>query len=68
MLGFDHCTEEEVRQLQAVLDVDSCQTQPQLADVLGVDQSSIAYHLAAVGMIQKEGKWVQINASLGIAS
>lgn len=45
-------------QLEALLDEDSCQTQEELAESLGVSQQAISKRLKALGMIQKEGNWV----------
>ena len=45
-------------QLEALLDEDSCQTQEELAESLGVNQQAISKRLKALGMIQKEGNWV----------
>ena len=44
--------------LQALFDKNSCQTQQELAEVLGVDRTTIARHLKAIGKIAKVGKWV----------
>jgi transposase len=44
--------------LEALLDEDSCQTQEELAESLGVDRSTIAKRLHNLGMIQKQGNWV----------
>lgn len=45
-------------ELQALLDENSCQSQQQLADQLGVARRTISDRLKAMGKIQKEGKWV----------
>lgn len=48
----------EDAELEALLDEDSCQTQPELADSLGVTQQAISHRLKTLGMIQKQGNWV----------
>ena len=48
----------EDAELEALLDEDSCQTQQELAQSLGVDQATISRRLKALGMIQKFGHWV----------
>lgn len=45
-------------ELEALLDEDSCQTQEELAESLGVDRSTISRRLKALGFIQKQGNWV----------
>ena len=45
----------EDSELQTLLSEDSYQTQQNLADSLGVDRSTIAKRLKALGMIQKQG-------------
>ena len=47
----------EDTKLKALLD-DSCQTQKELALILGVTQQTISYRLKSLGMIQKQGNWV----------
>jgi len=44
--------------LQALLDQNSCQTQKELAQQLGVTQQDILIRLRQMGKILKEGKWV----------
>lgn len=44
--------------LEALLDQDSCQTEEQLAESLGVTQQAISHRLKALGMIQKQGNWI----------
>ena len=44
--------------LQALLDENSCRTQQELAEVLGVERTTIARHLKAMGKMAKMGKWV----------
>ena len=41
---------------QALLNENSCRTQQELAEVLGVDRTTIARHLKAMGKIAKVGK------------
>lgn len=48
----------EDSELEALLDEDSCQTQEELALVLGVTQPAISQRLQSLGMIQKQGTWV----------
>ena len=45
-------------ELQALLDQNSCQTQNELAQQLGVTQQDISIRLRQMGKILKEGKWV----------
>jgi len=45
-------------ELKALLHEDSCQTQEELAGLLGVTQQTISKRLKAMGMIQKQGNWV----------
>ncbi|EGI60167.1 Mariner Mos1 transposase [Acromyrmex echinatior] len=45
-------------ELQALLDQNSCQTQNELAQQLGVTQQDISIRLWQMGKILKEGKWV----------
>ena len=45
-------------ELEALLDVDACQTLAGLGKSLGVDDSTVSKRLKALGMIQKEGHWV----------
>lgn len=53
----------EDAELQALLDEDDAQTQQQLADQLGVNQSTISDRLKAMGKIQKMSKWVPYELS-----
>jgi len=48
----------EDAELEALLDEDSCQTQEELAEILGVTQPAISNRLKAMGMVQKQGNWV----------
>lgn len=48
----------EDEELEELLDQDSCQTQEELAESLGVSQKAISDRLKALGMIQKKGHWV----------
>ena len=45
----------EDSELEALLAEDSCQTQEELAESLGVTQKAISKRLKAMGMIQKQG-------------
>ena len=45
----------EDAELEALLDEDPCQTQEELASVLGVTRHAISKRLHALGMIQKQG-------------
>lgn len=45
-------------ELQHLLDMDSAQTSVELAEQLGVDQSTVSKRLHAMGKILKQGKWV----------
>lgn len=45
-------------ELTALLEENHCQTQEELAAVLGVTRQAISSRLKALGMIQKEGKWI----------
>lgn len=45
-------------ELEALLNEDSRQTQSELANALGVDQTTVGKRLKAMGMIHKQGNWV----------
>lgn len=48
----------EDEELEKLLDEDSCQTQDELGESLGVDRSTISKRLHDLGMISKQGNWV----------
>lgn len=48
----------EDEELETLLDEDSCQTEKELAEALGVTQPAISYRLRALGFIQKQGYWL----------
>ena len=48
----------EDSELEESLAEDSCQTQEELAQSLGVTQVAISLRLKNMGMIQKQGNWV----------
>ena len=48
----------EASELEALLAGDSCQTQEELAEPLGLTQQDIFKRLKAMGIIQKQGNWV----------
>lgn len=43
---------------EALLMEDSCQTQDELAFILGVPQQAISHRLKSLGLVQKQGNWV----------
>ena len=49
----------EDAELEELLDQDPCQTQQELAGSLGVTQQAISVRLKNMGMVQKQGNWVQ---------
>ncbi|KAL6266174.1 hypothetical protein P5V15_003034 [Pogonomyrmex californicus] len=48
----------ETDELQALLDINSAQTEKELAEQLGVTQQTISVRLYTMGKVQKEGRWV----------
>ena len=48
----------EDTELEALLEQDSCQTQEELAETLGVTQQAISNRLKAMDMVEKQGNWV----------
>jgi len=48
----------ETNELQPLLDINSVQTEKELAEQLGVMQQAISVRLHTMGKIQKEGRWV----------
>jgi len=44
--------------LQALLDINSAQTQKEIAEQLGVMQQAIFVRLHTMGKVQKEDRWV----------
>ena len=48
----------ETDELQALLDINSAQTEKELAEQLGVTQQAISVRLHTMGKVQKEGRWV----------
>lgn len=46
------------KDIQNLLDENPKQTQKQMGDQLGVDRSTISRRLSAMGIVQREGKWV----------
>jgi len=44
--------------LQALLDINSAQTEKEFTEQLGVTQQAISVRLHTMGKIQKEGRWV----------
>jgi len=53
----------ETDQLQALLDINSAQTEKELAEQLGVTQQAISVRLHTMGKVQKEGRWVSHELS-----
>ena len=47
----------EDKELEVLLHKDSHQTQGELAELLGVDQTTVLKHLKPLEMIQKQGHW-----------
>ena len=54
----------EYSELETLHGDDSCQTQEELSESLGVTQQAILKHPKAMGMIQKQGYWVQYELKL----
>ncbi|KAL6264123.1 hypothetical protein P5V15_004201 [Pogonomyrmex californicus] len=48
----------ETDELQALLDINSAQTEKELAEQLGVTQQTISVRLHTIGKVRKEGRWV----------
>ena len=48
----------EVTKSEALLDEDSCRTQQELANSMGVTQQAVSYRLKCLGMNQKLEHWV----------
>ena len=48
----------EDEELEELLDQDSCQTQSELAESLGVTQAAVSKRLNSLGFIQKLGSWL----------
>lgn len=48
----------KVEALEILLDEDSCQTEEELAESLGLNQQAISKRLKAIGMIRKAENWV----------
>jgi len=48
----------ETDELQALLNINSAQTEKELAEQLGVMQQAISICLPTMGKVQKEGRWV----------
>lgn len=54
--GRDRAFEDE--EVEALLNEDSCQSQTELAQSLGVTQQAVSKRLSDLGMIQKAGNWL----------
>jgi len=48
----------ETNELQALLDINSAQTEKELAEQLSVTQQAISVRLHTMGKVQKKGRWV----------
>jgi len=48
----------DMDELQALLDINSAQTEKELAEQLGVTQQTISIRLHTMGKVQKEDRWV----------
>jgi len=53
----------ETDELQALLDINSVQTEKKLAEQLVVTQQAISVRLHTMGKVQKEGRWVSHELS-----
>jgi len=53
----------ETDKLQALLDINSAQTEKKLAKQLGITQQVISVRLHTMGKVQKEGRWVSHELS-----
>lgn len=53
----------EMDELQALLNINSAQTEKELAEQLGVTRQAISVRLHAMGKVQKEGRWVSHKLS-----
>ena len=51
----------EDKELEEILDEDRSQSRAELGKTLQVDESSVSERLKVLGMIQKQGHWVQIG-------
>jgi len=49
--------------LQALLDINSAQTEKELAEQFGVTEQTISVHFHTMGKVQKEGRWVSHELS-----
>ena len=54
----------EDSELETLHAEDSCQTQQELAESLGVTQQAISKRLKAIEMIQKQGNWISYELNL----
>ena len=50
--------------MQALLDINSAQTEKELVEQLGVTRQAISVHLHTIGKVQKKGRWVCITHKL----
>jgi len=55
----------ETNELQALLNINSAQTEKELAEQLGVTQQAISVRLHTMGKVQKKGRWVSHELSEG---
>jgi len=56
--GVGRPQKSETNELRALLDINSAQTEKELAEQLGVTQQTISVRLHTMGKVQKEGRWV----------